>query len=110
MSPARQPHREGVDGSSPSEGSAKAPEIGALAFRPTCSASNVRWIWITVRGISFTAEMRGHQSPAGFIVLNGTVTGDSFAGAQIHQRSDFVDRLGSTSRWTGDLTLMPASA
>ena len=34
--------KEGVDGSSPSEGSAKAPEIGAFAFRPTCSASNVR--------------------------------------------------------------------
>ena len=28
---------EGVDGSSPSEGSAKAPHVGAFSFRSTCS-------------------------------------------------------------------------
>src|SRR5205823_8859026 len=28
--------KEGVDGSSPSEGSAKAPHVGASSFRPTC--------------------------------------------------------------------------
>jgi hypothetical protein len=32
---------------------------------------------ITVRDIAFTAEMSGRVSPAGFIVLNGTVTQDS---------------------------------
>src|SRR5207248_10182391 len=37
--------KEGVDGSSPSEGSAKAPEIGAFSFRQTCSVSNVRCVW-----------------------------------------------------------------
>jgi hypothetical protein len=37
--------KEGVDGSSPSEGSAKAPHVGAFAFRTTCSLSNVRWVW-----------------------------------------------------------------
>src|SRR5205085_3789034 len=37
--------KEGVDGSSPSEGSAKAPHVGAFAFRTTCSSSNVRWVW-----------------------------------------------------------------
>jgi hypothetical protein len=37
--------KEGVDGSSPSEGSAKAPEIGAFSFRRTCSTLNVRWVW-----------------------------------------------------------------
>jgi hypothetical protein len=30
--------REGVDGSSPSEGSAKAPHVGAFSFSSTCSA------------------------------------------------------------------------
>jgi hypothetical protein len=35
--------KEGVDGSSPSEGSAKAPEIERFSFSPTCSESNVRW-------------------------------------------------------------------
>jgi hypothetical protein len=29
--------KEGVDGSSPSESFAKAPEIGAFSFRATCS-------------------------------------------------------------------------
>jgi hypothetical protein len=37
--------KEGVDGSSPSEGSAKAPHVGPFSFRPTCSSSNVRWVW-----------------------------------------------------------------
>jgi hypothetical protein len=37
--------KEGVDGSSPSEGSAKAPHVGAFPFRRTCSSSNVRWMW-----------------------------------------------------------------
>src|ERR671918_2643016 len=37
--------KEGVDGSSPSEGSAKAPQTGAFSFAGTCTISNVRWIW-----------------------------------------------------------------
>ena len=37
--------KEGVNGSSPLEGSAKAPHIGAFAFRTTCPSSNVRWVW-----------------------------------------------------------------
>src|SRR2546423_1422640 len=37
--------KEGVDGSSPSEGSAKAPHVGAFSFRPTCSSSLVQWVW-----------------------------------------------------------------
>src|SRR5438874_10691060 len=37
--------KEGVDGSSPSEGSAETPHVGALSFRRTCSLSNVRWVW-----------------------------------------------------------------
>jgi hypothetical protein len=65
---------------------------------------------ITVGGISFTAEMNGHVSPAGFIVLNGTVTEGSFEGAQVHQRSNLVGAAGTTTSWTGELRLMPASA
>jgi hypothetical protein len=38
-------HGRGVDGSSPSEGFAKAPHVGAFSFRATCSGSNVRWVW-----------------------------------------------------------------
>ena len=37
--------KEGVNGSSPLEGSAKAPHVGAFVFRATCSSSIVRWVW-----------------------------------------------------------------
>jgi hypothetical protein len=66
--------------------------------------------WITVGDISFTAEMNGHASPAGFIVLNGTVTEGSFAGAEVHQRSNLVSADGNTTVWRGQLQLMPTSA
>jgi hypothetical protein len=66
-------------------------------------------LWITVGDISFTAEMRGNASPAGVIVLNGTVTDGSFVGAHVHQRSELVSIDGTTSVWTGEVRLMPAS-
>jgi hypothetical protein len=65
---------------------------------------------ITLDGVSFTAQMKGHVSPAGFIVLNGTVTEGSFAGAQVHQRSNLVGGDTTTTAWTGELRIMPASA
>ena len=65
---------------------------------------------ITVEDISFTAELSGHFSPAGFIVLNGTVTSGSFAGAQVHQRSNLVSADATSDSWVGQLRLMPASA
>jgi hypothetical protein len=37
--------KEGVDGSSPSEGSAKSPEIAWFVFRSSCRFSRVRWVW-----------------------------------------------------------------
>ena len=45
--------KEGVVGSSPTEGSAKAPEIGVFAFRSTCSLSNVRWYGAVYGAFSF---------------------------------------------------------
>jgi hypothetical protein len=36
-----------VDGSSPSEGSAKAPQDGASSFGCTCTIHSVRWVWST---------------------------------------------------------------
>jgi hypothetical protein len=66
---------------------------------------------ITVGTISFTAELKGHMSPAGFIVLNGRVTEGSFAGAQVHQRSNLLGAVDDdTTAWAGQLRLMPASA
>ncbi len=37
--------KEGVDGSSPSEGSAKAPQTGALCFGSICRFPNVGQVW-----------------------------------------------------------------
>ena len=37
--------KEGVDGSSPSEGSAKAPQNGASSFASTCTMQSVRLVW-----------------------------------------------------------------
>ena len=86
-------------------------EMQVTSFRATGDAAQLTLTErITVGDISFTAEMNGHVSPAGFIVLNGTVTDGSFAGAQVHQRSNLVGIDGSTTSWTGELRLMPASA
>jgi hypothetical protein len=89
-------------------------EMQVTSFRATGKAAQLTATeWITVGDISFTAEMKLHVSPAGFIVLNGTVTDGSFKGAQVHQRSDFVGFVGgnpTATAWTGELRLMPASA
>src|SRR2546423_11970267 len=37
--------KEGVNGSSPLEGSARAPHVGAFAFTSTCEFSRVRSVW-----------------------------------------------------------------
>jgi hypothetical protein len=86
-------------------------EMQITSFRATGNAAQLTLTEsITVGDISFTAEMNGHASPAGFIVLNGTVTEGSFAGAQVHQRSNLVGIDGTTTSWTGELQLLPASA
>lgn len=92
-------------------GSGGTLEMQVTSFRPTGNGAELSLTeWITVGAISFTAGMNGHVSPAGFIVLNGTVTAGSFAGAQVHQRSNLVSAAGSTTVWTGELQLVPASA
>lgn len=88
------------------------------SFRPTGRAAHLTFTECVTDGeftecltdgdILFRAEMSGTFSPAGFIVLNGTVTEGSFAGAQVHQRSNLVDPAANT--WTGELRIMPASA
>ena len=85
-------------------------EMQVTSFRATGKAAQLTLTeWVTVGNISFTAAMSGTVSPAGFIVLNGTVTHGSFDGAQIHQRSNYVGGVAFTS-WTGELQLVPASA
>ena len=86
-------------------------EMQITSFRATGAAAQLTLTeWITVGDISFTAELSGHESPAGFIVLNGTVTEGSFAGAHIHQRSDYVGGNPTASMWAGALQLQPATA
>ena len=87
-------------------------EMQVTGFRVTGKAAQLTVTEdITVGDVSFTAEMSGHVTPAGFIVLNGTVTDGSFLGAQVHQRSNLVSASadGSTTSWIGELRLMPAS-
>ena len=92
-------------------GSGGTIEMQVTSFRATGNAAQLTVIEsITVGDISFTAEMNGHSSPAGFIVLNGTVTDGSFAGAQVHQRSNLIGGNATTAAFTGELRLMPASA
>jgi hypothetical protein len=94
-----------------SAGNGGTLEMQVTSFRATGKAAQLTLTeWITVGNISFKAEMNGHVSPAGFIVLNGTVTEGSFAGAQVHQRSNLVGIDGTTTAWTGELQLLPASA
>ena len=86
-------------------------DMQVTSFRASGNAAQLTFTErITVGDISFTAEMSGHASPAGFIVLNGTVTAGSFAGAQVHQRSNLVGVVGTSTAWSGELQLMPASA
>jgi hypothetical protein len=94
-----------------SAGNGGTIEMQVTSFRATGNAAQLSLTeWITVGNISFRAELSGSVSPAGFIVLNGTVTEGSLAGAQIHQRSNLVGVDGTTTSWTGKLQLMPASA
>ena len=84
-------------------------QVDGASFRATGNAAHfTATVSVTDGDISFTAEMTATSSPAGFIVLNGTVTEGSFAGAKVHQRSDLDDPVANT--WTGELRLMPASA
>jgi hypothetical protein len=86
-------------------------EMQVTSFRASGKSARLTVTeWVTVGNISFRAEMNGHASPAGFIVLNGTVTEGSFAGAEVHQRSNLVGIEGTTTAWTGALQLVPASA
>ncbi len=79
-------------------------------FRDTGKAPHLTFNESVVGELTLTAVMSGHNSPAGFIVLNGTVTSGPYAGAQIHQRSTLLVQINeTTSTWEGELRIMPAS-
>lgn len=81
------------------------------SYRESGNAAQLTMTESIVGDISFTAELNGHFSPAGFIVLNGTVTSNGpFAGAHVHQRSTLTGVDGNTTSWAGELRLMPASS
>jgi hypothetical protein len=95
-----------------SAGTGGTIDMQVTGFRPTGRAAQLTVTEdITVGGVSFTAALQGHVTPAGFIVLNGTVTEGSFEGAQIHQRSNFqgASADGTMTFWIGSLRLMPKS-
>jgi hypothetical protein len=85
--------------------------MDVTGYRPTGDAAQLTLTEkIDGEDISLTAELNGHVSPAGFIVLNGRVTKGPFTGAQVHQRSTLTGVDGNTTSWDGELQLMPASA
>jgi hypothetical protein len=87
-------------------------EMQVTGFRATGKAAHLTaTVEITVGDVSFTAEMTGHASPAGFIVLNGTVADGSFLGAQVYQRSNLVGTSpdGTMTSWIGELRLIAES-
>lgn len=90
-------------------GDGRTLKMEVTGFRGTGGAAQLTFTEWIIGGISITAELNGHASPAGFIVLNGTVTEGPFAGAQVHQRSNFAGVDGDKTVWTGELRLMPAS-
>ena len=55
--------KEGVDGSSPSEGSAKAQQMPAFDFGLTCTSSSLHRVWS--RLWSFQIQNASFWSPAG---------------------------------------------
>jgi hypothetical protein len=57
--------KEGVDGSSPSEGSAKAPHIAVFSLRSICIAANVRQVWSRLWSFQVQKHARaGHADRA----------------------------------------------
>ena len=94
-----------------SAGNGGTIEMWITSFRATGDAAQLTLRETIKSGnISFTAVMNGTMSPAGFIVLNGTVTDGTFAGAQIHQRSNYDSGPADASVWNGELQLLPASS
>ena len=70
--------KEGVDGSSPSEGSAKAPHNGASGFGSICSFSNVGQVWsplwsLQVKNALIESRVAGPRSAS--TPLKGTIVG-----------------------------------
>src|ERR671931_1134549 len=53
--------KEGVDGSSPSEGSARAPQNGASSLRSTCTIHSVRWVWSPLWSLQIERRLRQGQ-------------------------------------------------
>ena len=89
-------------------GAGDAFMMQVTSFQPTGKAAQLTvFEVITVGEDSFRAEMTGHASPAGFIVLNGTVTEGLYEGAQVHQRSNLTGASPGTTSWEGQLMLMP---
>lgn len=94
-----------------SAGAAGDLTMTVTGFMPTGKAAQLTFTeQIKGGSIDLTAALNGHASPAGFIVLSGTVTSGPFAGAQVHQRSDLMSANGTTTVWAGELRIMPASA
>jgi hypothetical protein len=86
--------------------------MAVTGARPTGKAAQLTMTESVVGEVTFSAVLSGHVTPAGFIVLNGTVTGGDHAGARVHQRSNLtgVSIDGTKTTWEGEVRIMPASS
>jgi hypothetical protein len=80
-----------------------------LALDETGPIWQVRFDWIIGSGErSFTARLDGVLNmQTGAVVMDGTVTEGYLLGARVHETGQLVD--SSTSRFTGSISLFPAS-
>jgi hypothetical protein len=85
--------KEGVDGSSLSEGSAKAPQSGAFCFWRTCSISSMRWVWSPLWSLQTRNADARARKRAGMLA-----TPRSIAGARRRSRTEHPTRRGRSSQ------------
>jgi len=96
--------KEGVDGSSPSEGSAKGLHSGCLSRRATCSSFNMRWVWSPLWSLQVEnffcgsgrepslAVIESRRKVADLMVAFGTTIGLRFVSADPEERS-YIERV-----------------
>ena len=97
--------KEGVDGSSPSEGSAKAPQIGPFPLARTCTISSVRRVWsplwsLQVRDAPAKAPRLARKRVAeGDIIADDDLELANYSGAGVRRRTESRLRSGIGTRW-----------
>ena len=89
--------KEGVDGSSPSEGSAKALEYRAFSFGSTCTVSNVHRIWSRLWSFQVQNAFLVAVAEGGEERLCGPAHRDAVGHRCVWRTADALDRSAAQS-------------